>query len=105
VSSRSEKSRRSWYRDLDIREFGGLEDEGLDTRHQKFRICERIGAVRLRKEACREIIRFGDSGIGTHRGERLDFASGEVIEESEPFVGRRIGGRDRQISRTRRFAR
>jgi hypothetical protein len=36
MSSRSEKSRRSWYRDLGIREFGGPEDEGLDTRHQKF---------------------------------------------------------------------
>jgi hypothetical protein len=89
VSSRSEKSRRSWYRDLGIREFGGPEDEGLDTRHQKFQICERIGAIHLRKDACREIIRFGDSGIGTHRGERLDFASGEVAEESEPSVGRR----------------
>jgi hypothetical protein len=89
VRNRSEKSRRIWYRDLDIREYGGPEDEGLDTRHQKSRICERIRVIRLWKDACHEIICFGDSSIETHRGEHIDFASGEVMEESEPSIGRR----------------
>jgi hypothetical protein len=38
---------------------------------------------------CHGIIRFGDSGTGTHRGECLDFASGEVAKESESSVGKR----------------
>jgi hypothetical protein len=101
MSSGSEKSRRSWYWDLGIREFRGPEDEGLDTRHQKFQICERIGVIYLWKDACHEIIRFGDSGIRTQRGEHLDFAGGEVVEESDSFVGMRTRVARSSLSRIR----
>jgi hypothetical protein len=43
----------------------------------------------MREDAYRKIIHFGDLSIGTHSGERLDFASGEVTKESEPSIGKR----------------
>jgi len=41
------------------------------------------------EDVCRVIIRFIDSGTGTHRGERLALASSEVVKESESSVYKR----------------
>jgi hypothetical protein len=41
------------------------------SRSAKSQNSERIVAIRLWEDTCRRIIRFGDSGIGTHRGECL----------------------------------
>jgi hypothetical protein len=104
---RSESPEGVSYRDFDIREFGSPEDKvrALDIRSPEIAKGD-LSRPSAGGRVSRESSHFGDSGIGTHRGEHLDFASGEVAKKDQ-IIGkrtihlRRTGGSHRGKSTSR----